>query len=111
MTKATTLLILFCAAVLEAGGDKLINMGLQTNSLARRAALFGIGAVFLFFYGVTVNKPPWDFGRLLGTYVVLFFLIAQAIACYSAGALPSRPILLGGTLIVAGGLIIAFAQA
>ena len=33
-------------------------------------------AVVLFTYGLTVNAPPWNFGKLLGLYVVFFFIIA-----------------------------------
>jgi len=35
--------------------------------------LFAIAAVVLFGYGWTVNAPPWDFGQLLGLYVVFSF--------------------------------------
>jgi small multidrug resistance family-3 protein len=27
-----------------------------------------------------VNAPPWDFGKLIGIYVVFFFSIAQLIS-------------------------------
>jgi hypothetical protein len=30
-------------------------------------------AIILFAYGLTVNAPPWDFGKLLGLYVVISF--------------------------------------
>jgi len=72
--------------------------------------MFVIGAVVLFAYGVAVNAPPWDFGRLLGVYVTLFFLVAQVINLVVFGVRPDLPVLVGGALIVAGGLTITFWQ-
>jgi len=48
----------------------------------------------LFAYGGVVNAP-WDFGRLLGVYVVFFFVVAQAIAWAVFGQVPSPRLLLG----------------
>jgi small multidrug resistance family-3 protein len=67
----------------------------------------GLGAVILFGYGYLVNAPDWDFGRLLGVYVVFFFVIAQLISWSVFAQRPTTPILLGGACIVAGGLIIS----
>lgn len=106
-SRATAAFILFLAAVLEAGGDALVRHGLQTAALPARVALFGLGGIVLFCYGYVVNIPGWDFGRLLGLYVVWFFLVAQAIAWLAFDQLPSRPLLVGGALIVAGGAIIS----
>lgn len=65
------------------------------------------GAAALFGYGYIVNAPPWDFGRLLGVYIVLFFVTAQTIAWVAFGQRPSGAFWLGGAFIVTGGLIIA----
>ena len=64
--------------------------------------------VVLFAYGVTVNLPPWDFGRLLGVYVALFFLVAQLINWLAFGVTPGPRILAGGLLIIAGAMVITF---
>jgi hypothetical protein len=69
---------------------------------------FVSGAAVLAVYGFTVNVPHWDFGRLLGIYVVLFFLMAQVLAKVRFNQAPSMPIYVGGALIGAGGIIIAF---
>jgi hypothetical protein len=50
--------------------------------------------------------PPWDFGRLLGVYVTLCFVVAQIINLVVFGIRPMLPLLVGGALIVAGGLTI-----
>jgi small multidrug resistance family-3 protein len=107
VSRATAVSILFLAAVLEAGGDALVRQGLHAPAMWTRLALFALGGIVLFCYGYVVNVPGWDFGRLLGVYVVFFFLVAQATAWLAYGQLPSRPLLVGGALIVAGGAIIS----
>jgi drug/metabolite transporter (DMT)-like permease len=55
-----------------------------------------------------VNLPQWDFGKLLGAYVALFFVVAQVVAKVRFQQSPTAPIWVGGSLIVAGGLVITF---
>ncbi len=100
--------LLVVAAVLEAGGDAMVRLGLHSTSLVSRVGLMAIGAGLLFAYGVLVNLPPWDFGKLLGVYVTLFFLIAQIINLLVFGVRPDLPVYVGGALIIAGGLVITF---
>ena len=106
MNLPLTLLVLFVAASLEAGGDALVRMGRGATSISR-LALFLLGGVVLFAYGYVVNSPPWDFGRLLGVYVVFFFIAAQLIAIFVFHSMPSRATLLGGLFIVIGGALIS----
>jgi hypothetical protein len=112
MGNAGWMLLLLVAASLEAGGDALVRTGLHGGlhgaSLATRAGFLAAGATVLFAYGVTVNLPPWDFGRLLGVYVALFFLVAQVINWLAFGVTPGPRILLGGLLIIAGAMVITF---
>lgn len=61
----------------------------------------------LTLYGWAVNAPPWDFGKLLGVYVALFFIVAQVIAWAAFGQAPTARVLLGGALIIAGGLVVS----
>jgi drug/metabolite transporter superfamily protein YnfA len=105
VTALVSLLLLFLAAVLEAGGDALMRAGLR-SAVPLRFAFLLAGAAFLFVYGYTVNAPRWDFGRLLGVYVVLFFIVAQLIAWLGFRQPPSPATLLGGAFILAGGLIV-----
>jgi len=79
MSVISAYLLLLLAAILEAGGDALVRVGLHQPNIATRAALFTCGGLVLFAYGLAVNAPPWDFGRLLGVYVTLFFVVAQVI--------------------------------
>ena len=101
-----TLLLLFAAALLEAGGDALIRSGLHSSTTFAKTLFFLSGAIVLFSYGYVVNVPPWNFGRLLGLYVVFFFVIAQLISWIVFGQRPTAGILLGGVFIVIGGFII-----
>jgi len=73
-----------------------------------RIGLLLLGGAVLFSYGVAVNLPPWDFGRLLGVYVTLFFVVAQLINWFGFGLKPTPAILVGGALIIAGGMTITF---
>ena len=102
--------MLLFASLLEAGGDALVRGGLRSSEAHKRALLFLVGAAVLFAYGWVVNSPPWDFGRLLGLYVVFFFAMAQLISWLAFGQLPSRSLLIGGALIVSGGLVIALSE-
>ena len=89
MSRHTTIAILFLAALLEAGDYAFIRAGLHKPLFWQKATLFAVAAVVLFAYGYTVNSPPWDFGKLLGLYVVFFFLTAQAISWLAFKQFPS----------------------
>lgn len=100
--------VLSLAAFLEVTGDACFQTGLYKATGGERGVWFLGGGVVLATYGIFVNLPKWDFGKLLGVYVVLFFLIAQIVAKVRFQQSPTPPILAGGALIVAGGLVITF---
>ena len=102
--------LLCLAALLEVGGDALVRTGLLHGgpSATTRIGFMAAGALVLFIYGLSVNLPAWDFGRLLGLYVALFFVVAQIVNRVAFGASPGIPVLVGGVLIVTGGLVVAF---
>jgi drug/metabolite transporter (DMT)-like permease len=110
MGLTSTLLLLLLAALIEAGGDALIRSGLHASALLTKGLLLLSGALILLGYGCLVNAPPWQFGRLIGVYVVFFFLMAQAIAWLGFHEKPSIPLVVGGGLIVAGGLVISLSR-
>lgn len=96
-----TLLSLVLAAVLEIGGDAAIRAGL----LRARGPLVVAGAALLVAYGVVVNtNRAVDFGRLMGVYIAVFFVVSQVVALVAFGGRPTARLLVGGALIVAGGL-------
>jgi small multidrug resistance family-3 protein len=86
--------VLLVAAFLEAFGDACFQSGLYRSTGVSRGLYFAAGAAVLALYGLTVN--------------VLFFLVAQILARVRFHQSPTPPIYVGGSLIVAGGLVIAF---
>jgi drug/metabolite transporter superfamily protein YnfA len=107
MTYVTTLAVLVLAALLEAGGDALVRRGLHAHASATRLTCFALGGVVLWLYGYLVNTPAWDFGRVLGVYVVVFFVVAQLISWLIFGQPPSRTVLIGGAFLIVGGAIMS----
>jgi small multidrug resistance family-3 protein len=105
---AGAFLLLGVAAFLEVFGDACFQSGMYQSTGAKRAGWFVAGSLVLIFYSVFVNTPKWDFGRLLGVYVVLFFVVAQVVAKLRFGQSPTAPIYAGGALIVLGGAVMTF---
>jgi small multidrug resistance family-3 protein len=107
MSRGVTLLVLLACALLEVGGDALARKGMHAGSTAARTVFFAMAAVVLFAYGWLVNRPPWSFGALLGIYVVLFFVVAQAVSWVFFHERPTAAIWAGGALIAAGGVVMS----
>ncbi|MGB8013234.1 MAG: hypothetical protein WCF68_16610 [Terriglobales bacterium] len=105
--RSGALFLLAIAAFLEAYGDSCFQSALYRASGMSRTLAFVGGALSLAAYGLVVNAPRWEFGKLLGVYVVLFFLLAQIVARVRFGQIPTLPILIGGALICVGGLIVS----
>jgi small multidrug resistance family-3 protein len=101
MTAALPFLVL--AALLEIVGDATIRFG-----LVRRASLWLlVGSALLVAYGLAVNaNRSVDFGRLMGVYIAVFFVVSQVVAWALFAERPSAGRMIGGALIVAGGLVI-----
>jgi drug/metabolite transporter superfamily protein YnfA len=97
------LAMLVGAAVLEVGGDALVRLGLQ-----RQAPALIAGAVCLFVYGVTVNLGGLDFGRLMGVYIVVFFVVSQIVAMLIFGQMPGARTAIAGALMIIAGAILSF---
>jgi drug/metabolite transporter superfamily protein YnfA len=107
-TRTGTFAVLLLAAFLEAYADSCFQSGLHRTTGAMRYFAFAIGTLLLALYGLLVNTPPWDFGKLLGVYVVLFFVVVQVLAMLRFQQTPTAPTLVGGSLIVAGGAVMTF---
>jgi drug/metabolite transporter (DMT)-like permease len=100
--------VLAVAASLEAWGDSFFHSAFYRVSGSGRMFALLAGAVVLAGYGAVVNLPRWSFGKLIGVYVMLFFLMAQLVAKVRFGESPTMAIYAGGALIVAGGMLITF---
>jgi hypothetical protein len=101
-------LFLIAATSLETFGDAIVRMGIGQTAWLPRSALFLAGAVLLFGYGVSLNLAPVEFGRVVGLYIAILFIMWQLVNLIVFRSPPGMPILVGGLLIVVGGLIVTF---
>jgi hypothetical protein len=99
---------LIVATTLEAFGDATVRIGLYNRSGASQIAVLLGGGVLLFCYGLMLNLAPLPFERVVGLYIATLFCVWQVVTFITFRTVPSLPILAGGTLIVAGGLIVTF---
>jgi small multidrug resistance family-3 protein len=102
------LVFLLIATTLEVSGDALVRKGIYNFGGMTRIGLFLAGAVLLFGYGFTLNLAPLEFGKVVGLYIATLFVVWQIITFVAFHKLPTLPIIVGGALVIAGGLIISF---
>ena len=101
-------LFLIAATSLETFGDAIVRIGIGQTAWLPRSALFLAGALLLFGYGVSLNLAPIDFSRVVGLYIATLFVVWQVVNLIVFRTPPGMPVLFGGALIVAGGLIVTF---
>ena len=97
--------VLALAAYLEVQGDACFQSGLYHSSGTKQVSWFAAGTAVLVCYSLFLNSSKIDFGKLLGIYVVLFFVVAQIVAKLQFHQSPSKPIYVGGAFIAIGGLV------
>jgi drug/metabolite transporter superfamily protein YnfA len=100
MTAVRTALLLLGAALLEAGGDALIRRGLHDR------LFLVLGGLALLAYGVLVNLSGLPFGRMIGGYIAVFFVVSQVIAVIAFHDAIDWRMIAGGALILAGGSVL-----
>jgi small multidrug resistance family-3 protein len=98
---------LVAATTLEVSGDAIIRIGIY-NAAVARPILMLVGAALLFGYGCCLNLAPVEFRQVVGLYIAILFVVWQVINFAFFRTLPTLPILAGGALIIAGGLIVTF---
>ena len=96
------------ATILEVIGDALIRKALFQYSGAARIGVFLLGAALLFGYGTSLNLAPVEFGQVVGLYIATLFVVWQIITYFTFGTVPGTGILVGGSLIVIGGLLVTY---
>ena len=67
-----------------------------------------LGMLLLLGYGIFLNLAPVEFGRIVGLYISTLFVVWQIVNYISFRISPGMPVIIGGSLIVAGGLIVTF---
>jgi small multidrug resistance family-3 protein len=97
-------LLLLIATTLEVSGDAAVRLAIYQHAGVARIALLLGGAALLLGYGAFLNTAPVDFGRIVGLYIATLFVVVFR-------SFPGLPVLVGGALVVAGGLIITFWRA
>jgi drug/metabolite transporter (DMT)-like permease len=108
MNGMKTFLFVLVATVFEAAGDAVIRKALQGNEGAAKIGLYAIGAVALALYGTCLNLAPVEFAEVVGLYIATLFVMFQVTNYVFFRVSPNLPVGVGGVLIVAGGLIVAF---
>ncbi len=101
-------LFVLAATVLEATGDAVVRIALHHSSLPTRVGLFLSGGALLTLYGTSLNLAPVDFAVVTGLYITTLFVVFQVTNYVFFRALPTPGVLVGGTLIVTGGLVVFF---
>jgi len=102
------LVFLIIATALEVAGDAIIRKSLFEHVGAARIAFFLLGTALVAGYATFLNLAPLEFGQVVGLYIATLFVMWQLITFLFFRTVPTLPILAGGVLIVAGGLIVSF---
>jgi hypothetical protein len=102
------LLLLVIATTLEVSGDAVVRMAIYDQVGLGRAGLFVAGTALLFGYASFLNLAPLEFGRVVGLYIATLFVVWQLITFIAFRAVPTLPIMVGGSMVIAGGLIATF---
>lgn len=96
------------ATLFEVSGDAIVRKCIYEHAGITRALFFVMGAILLFCYGFFLNLAPVEFGKLVGLYIATLFTVWQIGNYIAFRTLPTLPIIIGGILVIAGGLIITF---
>jgi len=99
---------LLVATTLEVSGDAVVRLAIYDQAGRMRLTFILVGAILLLGYGTSLNLAPVEFRHVVGLYIATLFVVWQIINFIFFGTLPNLPILVGGTLIVAGGLVVTF---
>jgi hypothetical protein len=102
------LVLLIIATMLEVSGDAVVRVGIYSHVGLIRAGMLAAGGVLLLGYGSVLNLAPVEFGRVVGLYIATLFVVWQVINFVVFRSAPSLPIIAGGALIVAGGLLVTY---
>jgi small multidrug resistance family-3 protein len=103
-----SVLLLLIATLLEVSGDAVVRTAIYNHAGPARVGLFVVGATLLLGYGTFLNLAPLEFGQVVGLYIATLFVVWQVINFVAFRELPTLPVILGGSLIIAGGVLVTF---
>ena len=103
-------LFVLASTIFEAAGDAILRIALNSHAVPVRVGYFATGMLLLTLYGTSLNLAPVEFGKVVGLYIALLFIVFQVTNYIAFKARPTLPIFVGGTLIVAGGLLVMLWQ-
>ena len=86
----------------------MVRMAIYKHTGLASLGLMVAGALLLLGYGCALNLAPLEFGQVAGLYIATLFLVWQIVNFVAFRTLPSLPSMVGGSLVVAGGLIVTF---
>ena len=100
--------LLLAATILEVSGDAVVRTALYNHVGLIRLGLFFTGAALLLGYGTLLNLAPFEFGQVVGLYLATLFVVWQVVNFVAFRTLPTLPVVVGGSLVIAGGAIITY---
>jgi small multidrug resistance family-3 protein len=100
-------LFVLAATIFEAVGDAVVRVALHHTSLPARIGFFVLGGCLLTLYGTSLNLAPVEFAAVTGMYIAVLFVVFQITNYAFFRTAPTPAVLVGGTLIVTGGLIVS----
>ena len=105
----TAIGFLVAATLLEVTGDAVVRIAIfNYPGFQRMALMLVLGGPLLLGYACCLNLAPVEFRQVVGLYIAILFIVWQFINFAFFRTVPTLPILLGGTLIILGGLIVTF---
>jgi small multidrug resistance family-3 protein len=102
------LAFIVAATIFEAVGDAVMRIALHYHIMPGRILLFACATVLLAMYGASLNLAPIEFATATGMYLASLFIAFQVANYVFFRQTPGPGVLVGGTFILTGSVIIYF---
>ncbi len=100
-------LFVLVATIFESVGDAVIRLALKNAGMGPRVGFLALGVTLLGLYGTSLNLAPVEFAAVTGLYVAVLFVMFQITNFIIFRTAPTVPVIVGGALIVAGGMVVS----
>jgi len=101
------LAFIVAATIFEAIGDAVMRIALHYHVMPSRIFLFVLATILLGMYGASLNLAPVEFAEATGIYIASLFVAFQVVNYVFFHQKPTPAVLVGGTLIVIGAVVVA----